>query len=96
MGEDSTDELMHGQEVRLGQGVFDLKNLGKVVNSLVSTFKSKPGLSFETLGRVNADRDALSLVFTFCESFDIVKVTNCPGQELRKQKLVLSRDHRPW
>jgi hypothetical protein len=96
MNGDSTDKLMYGQEVRLRQGVFDLKNLGKVVNSLVSTFKSEPGLFFETLGRVNADRDALPLVFTFCESFDIVKVTNCPGQELRKQKLALSRDHRPW
>jgi hypothetical protein len=79
---------MHGQEVRLGQWIFNLKNLGKVVNSPVSTFKSEPGLFFETLGRVNTDRDALPLVFTFCQSFDIVKVTNCPGQELRKEELV--------
>lgn len=75
-------KFMDSKEVSLRQRVFDLEDFGEIVNSAVSTFKSKTSLLFETLCGINADRDTLALVLAFGHCLNIFEVANSPGKEL--------------
>lgn len=79
-----TYKFMDGQKVCLGQRIFYLENFREIVNGPVCTLKSKAGLFLKPLCRINANRNTLSLVFPLSEGFNVVKVTNCPGQKLMK------------
>lgn len=75
-------KFMDSKEVGLRQRIFDLKDLGEIINSAMSTFESKTSLLFEALGGINANRDTLALVLAFGHSLNVFEVANSPRKKL--------------
>lgn len=74
---------MNGKEISLGQRIFDLEDLGEVVNGAVGTFQGKAGLILQALCSVDTNRYALALVLALGHCFDVVEITDSPSKQLR-------------
>lgn len=49
-------ELVNSEEIGFGEGVFDTKNVGEVVDGLVGMFQGETALLFETAGSIYSNR----------------------------------------
>lgn len=73
-------KFMHSKHVHLGQGVIDVEDFRKVVNSATSIANSEASLALKTSGGIDTDRLLLAVVLAVGVSFNISKVTECPGK----------------
>lgn len=77
-----THKFMDGEQVRFGQWIIDVENLGEVVHSPMGVFESKSSLVLEASRRIDPNRDACTIVFTLCHGLNIFKVTDSPRKQL--------------
>jgi hypothetical protein len=75
-------ELVDGNQIRLGQRVVDVEDLGEEVNDLRGVLESPLTLLLQTTGGVDTDGDLLAVVLAVSESPDVLKVTDTPGQKV--------------
>lgn len=73
---------MDGKQVRLGQGVVNVKDFGEEVDGLGGMLKGKATLLLQASGSIDTDRELLAVVAAVREGFDVLKVTNGPGEEV--------------
>jgi hypothetical protein len=78
----TTYEFVDCQKIRLGKRIFDFEYFREVINRAVSTLKRKLSLVLETTGGVDANGNALALVFALGHGLNVFEVTNCPGEKL--------------
>lgn len=50
----------------------------------MSTIQGKAGLLLETSRRVDANRNALAIIFAFSHGFNVLEIANSPGEQLRR------------
>lgn len=74
-----TYELVHGQEIRLGEGVFNLEYFREIVDCAVRTLQGEASLVFEAPRGVDSNRNTPALVLTLGHGFNVFKVTYGPG-----------------
>lgn len=73
---------MHGEKISLGERILDLEDFREIIDSTVRTLKRKFSLVLEASSGVDANRNALALVFTLGHGLDVLEVTNCPREKL--------------
>jgi len=77
-----TYELMDGQQIDLWKRIIDSEDLRKVIHDLVSAFKSKLSLIFESSRRVYSYWQGFAVVFPPGKVLDVLEITKGPGIEI--------------
>jgi hypothetical protein len=75
-------KLMHSQEICLRKRIFNLKDLGEVINRPMRTLQCKSSLVLQASCGVDANGNAFSLILALGHGFNVSKVTHGPGQKL--------------
>ena len=74
---------MDCQQIRLGQGIVNLKYFREIVHCPVSTVQGKTSLLLESSSGINAHGNAISVILALSHGFDVLKVTNGPCEQLK-------------
>ena len=78
----SVCEFVDREQVRLGERVLNLENIGEEVNDLGGVLNSPLSLVLETAGSVNADGQLLAVVLALSVTLNVLEITQSPGQEI--------------